>query len=86
MNTMELLDRAVAKSKSERDLSIAIGLNPTALGMARFRGRLSTAVAIVLAERLGENVAAWAIQAEQENARSAPLRRRLAAVSSRLKS
>jgi len=86
MHTIDLLDKAVSHSKSERALSIELGLDPATLANARKRGKLSTSLAIVLAEHEGEDVAAWAIQAQQENERSSPLRRRLAAIKNALNS
>ena len=80
MQTIELLDKAVRHSKSERALSIELGLDPSALAVARKRGKLSTSLAIVLAAHEGEDVAKWAIQAEEENEKSEPLRRSLVAI------
>ena len=86
MRTIDLLDRAVSKAKSERSLALELGLAPTALSTARSRGKLSTAIAVVLAQREGEDVTQWAIQAVEENEKSDPLRRKLAAIRSALKS
>jgi len=86
MNTIELLDKAVARSRSERGLALDLKLSPATLAVARSRGKLSTALAIVLAAHIGENVTQWAIQAVQENEKSEPLSRRLRAIKEDLKS
>ena len=86
MQTLDLLDKAVAKSKSERALSRELGLDATALATARHRGKLSTAITIALADHLGENVLAWVLQAEQENEKSEPLKKTLASIKKRLNS
>ena len=86
MQTIELLDKAVSKARSERALSIQLGLDPATLATARYRGKLSTALAIVLADYAGENVTDWLIQAQLETERSPAIRRRLTAIRTALKS
>ena len=77
MQTIDLLNKAVAQSKSERALSRDMGLESSTLATARRRGKLSTAITIALADHLGENVLAWVLQAEQESEKSEPLKRTL---------
>jgi len=86
MSTIDLLNKAVSKAKSERALSLELGLDPAALANARYRGKLSGSLAIVLAEYTGENLTDWAIQAHEESERSPAIRRRLTAIKNALNS
>jgi hypothetical protein len=79
MKTSDLI--ALAEQRGTlADTSRALGVNADALAMARYRGKLSPALAATLAAYLGEPVARWTLAAVAESERSAPLRRRLAAL------
>lgn len=83
MRTSDLI--AMAEQRAPlAETSRALGVNSDALAMARYRGRLSPALAAALAAHLGEPVARWTLAAVMEGERSAPLRRRLKALASSL--
>ncbi len=86
MQSIELLNVADAKGEQLAELARSIGLNPNALHAARGLGRLSPAVAALVAERLGEDVTRWTLAALAENARNAPMKRRLTALAQSLNS
>lgn len=76
--TLDLLDRAIARFKSERATSLALGLGATTLGAARSRGHLSPTVAGVIAQELGEDEMFWIALAAVEGERPSAQRDRLA--------
>jgi len=76
-HTLELLNRAVAKADSERELSRALGLKPTTLSSARSRGHLSPTVAALVAARLGEDELYWTAIAGLESEKANPHREKL---------
>ncbi len=80
MQSLELLTLAESNGATLAELSRRIGLNPNALHAARNVGKLSPAVAALLAAELNENVAIWTLAALAENARNAPMRRKLTAL------
>ncbi len=86
MKTVTLIQKAEATGKTPTQLARELGLNPDAIHQAKMRGRLSPAVAAALAAHIGEPVTAWTLAALIEGERSAPLRRRLAAVAQRVNS
>lgn len=76
--TLDLLDRAVRHSDSERALSRSLGLADNTLSTARQKGRLSPGIAAALAAHMGESVLIWTLVAVQEGERSEAIRTRLA--------
>lgn len=57
--TLELLERALSKGQSARELSKTMGLTATTLAVAKHRGSLSPVVAGQLAEFVGEDIEHW---------------------------
>ncbi len=76
--TLDLLDRAVAKFKSERAMSMALGFSPATMNTARSRGHLSPTVAGLIAQELGEDEMFWIALAAVEGERPSAQRDRLA--------
>lgn len=86
MQTAELIAKAEQTGQALTQIAKTLGMSANALHAAKDRGRLSPGAAAALADYLGEPVARWTLQAVIEEERSAPLRRKLAAVATRAKS
>lgn len=86
MQSIQLLDLAERSGAPMAELARRIGLNGNALSVARNNGRLSPAMAALLAAELDQDVGKWTLCALAENARNAPMRRRLAALANASKS
>jgi hypothetical protein len=85
MKTTDLIALAEASGTPLATICRELGVNPSALGVAKYQGRLSPGLAAALADYLGESIERWALQAITEGERNAPLRRRLDAIASRAK-
>ena len=77
MHTADLLRRATAVAKSERELCRAAGLTPSGIAAASAKGKLGPANAALLAAHLGESVTSWTLTALIEAERRPQIRRRL---------
>lgn len=76
-STMHLLEKAL-KVKTPPEWARELGLERTALHVAKRREHLSPSIAFAIAEELGENANEWALIAAVEGEKDSACRQRMA--------